>query len=231
MFGGIGFGYIIVMIVGALISGAAALWVRSSYKKYSKQRSNSGLTGAQTARMILDRNNLTNVRVEPVAGTLTDHYDPRSKVIRLSESNFRDSTIAGVSVAAHEVGHAIQDATGYTPMKLRSGLVPIVNFGGQLWTPLFFMAIITGVSTGIGSLFIQLAVVAFAGVLAFHVVTLPVEINASTRAYGLLTRYGILSATEAGGTRRVLTAAAFTYIAAALTSLLTLLYLLALSRD
>ncbi|MDQ3428666.1 MAG: zinc metallopeptidase [Actinomycetota bacterium] len=231
MFGGIGFGYIIVMIVGALISGAAALWVRSSYKKYSKQRSNSGLTGAQAARMILDRNNLTNVRVEPVAGTLTDHYDPRSKVIRLSESNFRDSTIAGVSVAAHEAGHAIQDATGYTPMKLRSGLVPIVNFGGQLWTPLFFMAIITGVSTGIGSLFIQLAVVAFAGVLAFHVVTLPVEINASTRAYGLLTRYGILSATEAGGTRRVLTAAAFTYIAAALTSLLTLLYLLALSRD
>ena len=231
MFGGIGFGYIIVMIVGALISGAAALWVRSSYKKYSKQRSNSGLTGAQAARMILDRNNLTNVRVEPVAGTLTDHYDPRSKVVRLSESNFRDSTIAGVSVAAHEVGHAIQDATGYTPMKLRSGLVPIVNFGGQLWTPLFFMAIITGVSTGIGSLFIQLAVVAFAGVLAFHVVTLPVEINASTRAYGLLTRYGILSATEAGGTRRVLTAAAFTYIAAALTSLLTLLYLLALSRD
>ncbi len=229
--GGIGFGYIIVMIVGALISGAAALWVRSSYKKYSKQKSNSGLTGAQTARMILDRNNLTNVRVEPVAGTLTDHYDPRTKVVRLSESNFRDSTIAGVSVAAHEVGHAIQDATGYVPMKLRSGLVPIVNFGGQLWTPLFFMAIITGVSTGIGNLFIQLAVVAFAGVLAFHVVTLPVEINASTRAYGLLTRYGILSATEAGGTRRVLTAAAFTYIAAALTALLTLIYLFALSRE
>lgn len=231
MFGGIGFGYLIVMIVGALISGAAALWVRSSYKKYSKQRSNSGLTGAQTARMILDRNGLTNVRVEPIAGQLTDHYDPRSKVVRLSESNFRDATIAGVSVAAHEVGHAIQDASGYAPMKLRSGLVPIVNFGGQLWTPLFFMAIITGVSTGIGNLFIQLAVIAFAGVLAFHVVTLPVEINASTRAYGLLTRYGILSSTEAGGTRRVLTAAAFTYIAAALTSLLTLLYLFALSRE
>ena len=229
--GGIGFGYLFIMIIGALISGAAALWVRSSYKKYSKQRSNSGLTGAQTARMILDRNNLSHVRVEPVAGTLTDHYDPRSKVVRLSESNFRESTIAGVSVAAHEVGHAIQDASGYVPMKLRSGLVPIVNFGGQLWTPLFFMAIITGVSTGIGNLFIQLAVIAFAGVLAFHIVTLPVEINASTRAYGLLTRYGILSSTEAGGTKRVLTAAAFTYIAAALTSLLTLLSLVALSRE
>ena len=216
------FGYIMVMIVGALISGAAALWVRSAYSKYSKQSSASGLTGAQTARMILDRNGLTNVRVEPVAGKLTDHYDPRSKVVRLSESNFRDSTIAGVSVAAHEVGHAIQDATGYVPMKLRSGLVPIVNFGGQLWTPLFIMAIITGVSTGIGELFI---------LLAFHIVTLPVEINASTRAYGLLTRYGVLSSSEAGGTRRVLTAAAFTYIAAALTSLLTLLYLLMLSRE
>jgi Zn-dependent membrane protease YugP len=225
------FGYLMIMIVGALISGAAALWVRSSYAKYSKQRSASGLTGAETARMILDRNGLTNVRVEPVAGQLTDHYDPRSKVVRLSEGNFRGNTIAGVSVAAHEVGHAIQDATGYAPMKLRSGLVPIVNFGGQLWTPLFIMAIIMGVGTSMGQLFIQLAVIAFAGVLAFHVVTLPVEINASTRAYGLLTRYGILSNSEAGGTKRVLTAAAFTYIAAALTSLLTLLYLFMLSRE
>jgi uncharacterized protein len=224
-------GYLLVMIVGVLISGGAALWVRSSYSKYSKQPSASGLTGAQTARMILDRNNLTNVRVEPVAGALTDHYDPRTKVVRLSEDNFRGNSIAGVSVAAHECGHAIQDATGYVPMKLRAGLFPIVNFAGQLWFPLFFLAIIMGVGTATGHLFIQLAVLAFAGVLAFHVVTLPVEINASTRAYGILTRYGILSREEAGGTRRVLTAAAFTYIAAALTSLLTLLYLLLLSRQ
>lgn len=223
---GISFGYIIVMIVGAVISGLAALWVRSSYAKYSKQTSASGLTGAQTARMILDQNGLTNVKVEPVAGTLTDHYDPRSKVVRLSEGNFSKNTIAGVSVAAHEVGHAIQDASGYVPMKLRSGLVPIVNFGASLWMPLFMMGIF-----GLGTVFINLAIIAFAGVLAFHVVTLPVEINASTRAYGLLQRYGILSAKEAGGTRRVLTAAAFTYIAAALTSVLTLLYLLAVSRD
>lgn len=223
---GISFGYIIVMIVGAVISGLAALWVRSSYAKYSKQASASGLTGAQTARMMLDQNGLTNVRVEPVAGTLTDHYDPRGKVVRLSEDNFSKNTIAGVSVAAHEVGHAIQDASGYVPMKLRSGLVPIVNFSSQLWMPLFFLGIF-----GLGGFFINLAIIAFAGVLAFHVVTLPVEINASTRAYGLLQRYGILSAKEAGGTRRVLTAAAFTYIAAALTSVLTLLYLLAVSRN
>ncbi len=224
-------GYLLVMIVGALISGAAAIWVRSSYSKYSKQMSASGLTGAQTARMILDRNNLTNVRVEPVAGQLTDHYDPMRKVVRLSEGNFRSNSIAAVSVAAHEVGHAIQDASGYIPMKLRAGLFPIVNFAGQLWFPLFFMAIIMGLSTPLGNLFVELAVIAFAGVLAFHVVTLPVEINASTRAYGILTRYGILSHNEAGGTKRVLTAAAFTYIAAALTSLLTLLYLLMLSRE
>jgi Zn-dependent membrane protease YugP len=219
------------MIVGALISGAAALWVRSSYSKYSKQMSASGLTGAQTARMILDRNNLSNVSVEPVAGQLTDHYDPMRKVIRLSEGNFSKPSIAAVSVAAHECGHAIQDASGYLPMKLRSGLFPIVNFAGQLWFPLFFLAIIMGIGTVTGQLFIQLAVLAFAGVLAFHVVTLPVEINASTRAYGILTRYGILSRGEADGTKRVLGAAAFTYIAAALTSLLTLLYLLMLSRE
>jgi Zn-dependent membrane protease YugP len=225
------YGYLLVMIVGALISGAAALWVRSSYSKYSKQMSASGLTGAQTARMILDRNNLSNVSVEPVAGQLTDHYDPMRKVIRLSEGNFSKPSVAAVSVAAHECGHAIQDASGYLPMKLRSGLFPIVNFAGQLWFPLFFLAIIMGIGTVTGQLFIQLAVLAFAGVLAFHVVTLPVEINASTRAYGILTRYGILSRGEADGTKRVLGAAAFTYIAAALTSLLTLLYLLMLSRE
>ena len=225
------FGYIVLMVVGMIISGAAAFWVRSSYKKYSKQMSASGLTGAQTARMILDRNNLSNVRVEPVAGQLTDHYDPRSKTVRLSEGNFGQNSIAAVSVAAHEVGHAIQDATGYVPMKLRAGLFPIVNFAGQLWFPLFFLAIIMGVGTATGQLFIQLAVIAFLGILAFHVVTLPVEINASTRAYGLLTRYGILSHSEAGGTKRVLTAAAFTYIAAALTALLTLVYLFFLSQN
>jgi Zn-dependent membrane protease YugP len=190
----------------------------------------SGLTGAQVARMILDRNGLSNVRVEPVAGQLTDHYDPRSKTVRLSEGNFAKNSIAAVSVSAHECGHAIQDASGYLPMKLRAGLFPIVSFSSQVWVPLFFVGIFMGAS-GAGHLFIQIAAILFMAVLAFHVVTLPVEINASTRAYGLLTRYGVLSSREAGGTRRVLTAAAFTYIAAALTALLTLLYLLFLSQN
>src|ERR671932_1653452 len=206
------FGYILVMVVGVVISGIAALWVRSSYKKYSKKANASGITGAEVARAILDRNGLQNVRVEPVAGELTDHYDPRGKVVRLSEGNYRRNSVAAVSVAAHECGHAIQDATGYLPMKARAGLFPIVNFAGQLWFPLFFLAIITGLATPMGHLFVELAVLAFAGVLLFHVVTLPVEVNASRRAYGILTRHGILSPSEAGGTRRGLTAAGVPHI-------------------
>jgi hypothetical protein len=217
------------MVLGAMASGVAALCVRSSYSRWSKQISSRGLSGAEVARAILDRNGLWNVRVEPVAGTLTDHYDPSRKVVRLSEGNFRGSSIAAVSVAAHECGHAIQDGSGYLPMKMRAGLLPIVNLGAQLWFPLFFAGIATG-GAGLGQLFIQLAVLAFAGVLAFHLVTLPVEFDASRRANGLLTRYGLLSRREAGGAKRVLTAA-FTYVAAALTSLLTLLYLILVSRE
>lgn len=220
-------GYVIVMVLGMLVSGAAALWVKSSYSKYSKRASASGLTGAEVARQILDRNGLADVRVEPVPGTLTDHYDPRSKTVRLSEGNFGRNSVAAVSVAAHECGHAIQDGAGYLPMKLRAGLFPIVSISSQVWMPLFFLGII-GIG---GAFFIQLAAILFLAVLAFHVVTLPVEVNASTRAYGLLTRYGVLSHAEAGGTKRVLTAASCTYLAAALTSLLTFLYLLFLSQN
>jgi Zn-dependent membrane protease YugP len=219
-------GYILLMVVGILISGAAALWVRRSYSKYSKEHSASGLTGAQVARMILDRNGLSHVRVEPVAGELTDHYDPRGKVVRLSEGNFSKDSIAAVSVAAHECGHAIQDGVGYLPMKVRAGLFPMVAFSSQIWMPLFLVGIFIG-----APFFIQIAAILFAAVLIFHVVTLPVEINASTRAYGILTHYGVLSSREVAGTRRVLTAAAFTYIAAALTALLTLLYLIFLSQN
>ena len=226
MFQGIGFGYIIIMVLSMIISGIAGVWVRSSYSKYSKKQSNSGMTGAQVARSILDRNGLTHVPVEPVAGQLTDHYDPGKKVVRLSEGNFNKNSIAAISVAAHEVGHAIQDATGYTPMKMRAGIFPVVNFAGQFWMPLFMLGIF-----GFGTFFVQLAAIALAAIVAFHVVTLPVEVNASTRAYGQLTRYGMLSHSEASGTKRVLSAAAFTYIAAALTSILLLAYMLLVARQ
>jgi Zn-dependent membrane protease YugP len=223
--GGYG-GYLLIMVFGMLLSGAVGIWLRSTYSKYSKVHSYSGLTGAQTARMILDRNGLQNVRVEPVAGKLTDHYDPRSKVVRLSQDNFAGNSVAGVSVAAHEVGHAIQDATGYLPMKLRAGIFPIVNVSSQFWPMAFMIGIFAG-----APFFIDLAIILFLGVLAFHLVTLPVEFDASFRANKLLKSYGILGGSEVGGTRRVLTAAAMTYVAAALTSVLTLLYLLALSRN
>lgn len=226
-------GFYVVMFAGMAISGIVALWLRSTYAKYSKQKSYSGMSGAQVARAILDRNGLTNVPVEPVAGQLTDHYDPRTKVVRLSEGNFGSNSIAAASVAAHEVGHAIQDASGYAPMKLRSGIVPIVNFSNQLFMPLLFGGFILGGfgGSGLGQTLILAAAVVFMAVLAFHVVTLPVEINASTRAYGQLTRYGFLSSSEAAGTKRVLSAAAMTYIAAALTSLLTVVFLLLAARE
>lgn len=227
-------GFYIVMFAGMAISGLVALWLRSTYAKYSKVGSHAGMSGAEVARTILDRNGLNNVRVERVPGQLTDHYDPRSKVVRLSEGNFGSHSIAAASVAAHEVGHAIQDAGGYMPMKFRSGLVPVVNFSNQLFMPLLFGGFILGGmggGGGLGTLLIQLAAIVFLGVFAFHVVTLPVEINASTRAYNQLTRYGMLSRSEADGTKRVLTAAAMTYIAAAVTALLTLLYLFLASRE
>lgn len=225
--------FYIAMFAGMAISGVVALWLRSTYSKYSKQRSYSGMSGAQVARAILDRNGLNNVPVEPVAGQLTDHYDPRGKVIRLSEGNFRSDSIAAASVAAHEVGHAIQDASGYAPMKLRSGIVPIVNFSNQLFMPLLFGGFILGgfSGPGLGQTLIMAAAVLFLAVFAFQVVTLPVEVNASTRAYGQLTRYGFLSSREAAGTKRVLSAAAMTYIAAAVGSLLILLSLFVASRE
>src|SRR5919202_2463511 len=127
--------------------------------------------GSKSARMILDRNGLSNVRVEPVAGQLTDHDDPRGKVVRLSEDKYRNNSIAGVSVAAHEVGHAIQDASGHVPMKLRAGIFPVVNFSSQIWPLAFIMAFfVGGAATPLGSLLINVAIVLFLGVLLFHIV-------------------------------------------------------------
>ncbi len=218
-------GYLALLVLGALISVASALWVRSTYTRYSKQANSSGLTGAEVAREILDRNGLQAVKIEPVAGRLTDHYDSRARAVRLSEENFGGSSVAAASIAAHESGHAVQDATGYVPMKLRAGILPVVSVGAQVWPLLFLMGIF-----GFGSLFIQLAVAAFAVVLLFHLVTLPVEVNASRRAYRLLSNYGIVSSTEATSVQRVLRAAAFTYVAAILTSVLALGYLTLTSR-
>ena len=195
----------LLVILGAVLSMIASAQVNSTFKRYSRVRSSCGMTGAEAAERILYRNGLTNVRIEHISGNLTDHYDPSSKVLRLSDATYNATSVAAVGVAAHECGHAVQDARGYAPLKFRSALVPAANFGSKFGLPIFVLGL-------------------------FQIVTLPVEFDASHRAMGFLTEYGILSENEADGSRRVLRAAAMTYVAAAAAALLNLLRLVLLSR-
>ncbi len=217
--------YFLYMIPGLL----AVLWaqykVKSAYKKYAQVQSSLGHTGAQLARTLLDRNGLRDVTVEPVAGELTDHYDPRGKVLRLSEGIFGGRSVAAAGIVAHEVGHAVQDARAYVPMRIRAGLVPVANFGSSIGP----IMIIGGYFLRFTGL-IELGVAAFAAAVLFQMVTLPVEFNASSRALTMLREGGLISKKEYGPTRQVLSAAAYTYLAATLTSILMLLYYVGLSR-
>ncbi len=193
--------------------------VKSAFSKYSRVRNTTGVTGAQAARRILDANGLTHVDVERTQGMLSDHYDPRSKTLRLSPAVYEGPTLAAVGVAAHEAGHALQDKTGYAPLQLRSAMVPTVQIGSWLG-PIIFLA----------GLFMSLTPLAWAGLIlfgataVFALVTLPVEFNASNRAKQLLVSQGILAPQEMGGVNKVLDAAALTYVAAALQAIMTLLY-------
>ncbi len=217
--------YFIYMIPGLL----AVMWtqykVKSAYAKYSKVANSSGISGAQLARALLDRNGLTDVSVEQVAGELTDHYDPRGKVLRLSEGNFGGRSVAAAGIVAHEVGHAVQDLKNYAPMKIRAGLVPAANFGSSLGPIL----IIAGYFLRFSGL-ISLGIIAFAAAVIFQLVTLPVEFNASSRAMKMLSDGGYVYQEEYGPTRQVLSAAAYTYLAATLASIMMLLYYVGLSR-
>jgi Zn-dependent membrane protease YugP len=207
--------FIIVMGGTLLVQG----YLRSTYGRWQKVPAASGITGAQTARTILDANGLTDVAVVEVPGQLTDHYDPRKRVVSLSTGNFRGASVASHAVAAHEVGHAIQHSTSYTPLQVRSALVPVASIGSSLAPWL----IIGGAVLGMFGL-IQVGVILFAAAVLFQLVTLPVEFDASRRAGQQLQTLGIATATEVGGTRSVLNAAALTYVAAAATSVLYLLY-------
>lgn len=213
-----------LVIIGIVISMAASMKVKSTFNKYNKVRSMSGMTGAQTAQRILDQAGLHDVRVEHVSGNLTDHFDPRKKVVCLSDATYGASTVAAVGVAAHECGHAIQHNEGYAPLKIRSTLVPVANIGSSLGMPI----IILGVFMGYNYTLIQIGIWAFALAVLFQIVTLPVEFNASTRAVALLEKHGILGAQELGDCKKVLGAAALTYVAAALASILSLVRLLLL---
>lgn len=202
-----------------ILSLIAQQRVRSAFTKYSKVPTSTGMTGAEAAVRILDRNGLSTVNVEPVQGTLTDHYDPRSKTLRLSPEVYGTASVAAVGIAAHEAGHALQDKTRYPALALRSAMVPTVQFGSKLGPILFFIGLILGLTP-----LAWLGIIFFAAVAAFSLVTLPVEFNASNRAKGLLVSEGILMPQEMDGVKKVLNAAAWTYVAAALSAVVWLLH-------
>ncbi len=224
----------ILLIPAIIFTLFAQAKVKSAYGKYSGIANNRGITGMQAARRILDSNGLQHVRIEMVPGTLSDHYDPRDRVMRLSAGVYNDSSIAAVSIAAHESGHAIQHATGYGLLKFRNTIVPVVNFASRLSWPLLIIGLImaSAGSMSTGYLIFDIGVLFFAGVVLFHLVTLPVELNASKRAIVQMQELGIVGMDEVRGSKKVLSAAAMTYVAALATAVLNLIRLLILrERD
>ena len=214
----------ILVIIGVVISLLASAKVKSTFAKYSNVRSMSGLTGAQAAERILRNAGIFDVSVQRISGHLTDHYDPKNKVLRLSDSVFGNTSVSAIGVAAHECGHAIQHNKEYAPLKIRTALVPVANFGATLSWPL----ILIGVLFSWSQTLITLGIVLFCAAVLFQIVTLPVEFNASNRAVKILARTGILSDREVSQTKQVLGAAALTYVAAAAASILQLLRLIIL---
>lgn len=215
--------YIILVIPAMLFALWAQMRVKGTFSNYSRVRTMDGLTGAQAARRILDANGLNDVRIEPIPGSLTDHYDPSAKVVRLSADVYGSATVAAVGVAAHETGHAIQHAQGYAPLQLRNAIIPITNIGSQLSIPLVLIGYIMGLQPLVG-----LGILLFSLVTLFQLITLPVEFNASNRALETLDRYGMVTGQEHAGVKKVLSAAALTYVAALIVSVANLLRLVLL---
>ena len=211
----------ILVILAAIISLIASAKVKSTYAKYSKVLSARGITAEQAAQQILYGAGLSQVPINQVAGNLTDHYDPRSQTLALSQTVFGSSSVAAIGVAAHECGHAIQDAENYAPIRIRNAIVPVVNFGSTLSWPLLLLGLVLSFDP-----LVLAGIWLFSLVVVFQLVTLPVEFNASRRAMRILEDRGILGDTELKGARKVLSAAAMTYVAAAVGSLLQLARLL-----
>lgn len=217
--------YIILILPAFLISLIAQIKVSSTFSKFSKTINMSGLTGAAAAEKVLLSHGVTNVKVERVGGNLTDHFDPRTNVIRLSDSVYDSTSVAAVGVAAHEAGHAVQYAQGYTPIKIRNTILPVVNFGSRF----SFIAILLGIVFA-SDLLITAGIILFSFATLFQIITLPVELNASKRAMQTIRGQALLSDDEAVGAKKVLTAAAMTYVAAVIMSIAQLLRLLLLNR-
>lgn len=214
----------ILLIIGALISLIASAKLKSTFAKYKNIPSACGLTGAQAALHILRAAGITDVQVRSVSGSLTDHYDPRNKTVNLSRDVYNKTSLAALGVAAHECGHAIQHAVQYKPLEIRGAIVPLVNLGSTLSWPIFFLGLVMSIEP-----LITAGILLFSLAVLFQLVTLPVEINASARALEMLENTGILGHEENRGARKVLTAAALTYVAALLSSILQLLRLILLS--
>jgi Zn-dependent membrane protease YugP len=218
--------YLVLVVPTLILSMWAQFLVKSTFSKYSQIRCSRNITGREAAALIMQKNGIRDVGIEGVRGSLTDHYDPGAKKLRLSEPVYEQPSIAAVGVAAHESGHAIQHARGYAPLVLRSTLVPIANIGSSIGPWLAIAGIFFSLP-----ILINIGIVLFGGAVVFYLITLPVEINASARALHLLKSENVLSASELEGVRKVLTAAALTYVASALTALMSFLRLILLSRS
>jgi len=226
--------YLVFVLPAFLFSLWASSSVNATFRRYQNQHSSRGITGSDAARRILHANGLDHVRIERVSGHLSDHYDPRDQVIRLSDSVYNSTSTAAIGVAAHEAGHAVQHATSYAPLKLRNAIIPITNFGSRLAFPLFLVGFLLASFDSIFLSIAYLGLIGFFLCVVFQVLTLPTEFNASNRAMVALESQGILNEAELSGSRKVLRAAAMTYVAALAVSLaqvLRLLFILNRNRE
>ena len=220
--------YIVLVLPCIILSLWASANVNSTFKKYSGQHSRRGITGADAARRVLSANGVRNVRIERVSGNLTDHYDPKTNVIRLSDSVYGSTSTAAIGVACHEAGHAVQYAENYAPIKFRSAIIPVTNFGSKLAMPLILLGILLSYLGNFSYALVYVGIACFGLSLVFQLITLPVEFNASRRAMNAIADSELLTQEEQKGARKTLTAAAMTYVAATATALAQLLRLLVL---
>lgn len=232
MYYGYGYGldptYILVLI-GVVICLIASAVMKSTFNKYSRVGNHSGMTGREAAEIILQNAGIYDVSVEHISGNLTDHYDPKTKVVRLSDATYNSRSVAAMGVAAHECGHAIQHATAYAPLTIRGALVPVANFGSQIAWPLIIVGLFLNGNSSV--LLLNLGILAFSLAVLFQIITLPVEFNASRRAVKILDTTKMLDPREVSATRKVLTAAALTYVAGAASAILQLLRILILTQN
>lgn len=221
--------YFYLVIIGIAISGAASVYMQSTYSKFSDVKASHGQTAAEVCRQILDSKGLSNIRLEGIRGELTDHYSANEKTLRLSEATKNSDSVAAIGVAAHEAGHAIQDKEGYFPLRLRHLLVPVTNFGSTLAWPVILFGLLIGQESG--NFLIMLGIMLFSLALFFQLVTLPVEFNASRRAMKVLEGSALLNEEELSQARKVLRAAALTYVAATITTFLNILRVFLLTQN